>query len=79
MRRRGQIQTVVSVLMGILLPGHVALAQQVSGELKVWHKVTMTFAGPSSSEKATPNPFLDYRLNVMFTKGSKTYVVIFIA
>jgi hypothetical protein len=49
----------------------------ISGELKKWHKVTITFDGPETSESATPNPFLDYRLNVTFTHAAtnKTYVV----
>jgi hypothetical protein len=47
----------------------------ICGELKKWHTITITFAGPSSSEDAEPNPFLDYRLNVTFTKGKKRYVV----
>jgi len=38
----------------------------MSGELKKWHTVTLTFDGPETSETATPNPFLDYRLNVTF-------------
>ncbi len=48
---------------------------KVSGEMKKWHKVTLTFTGPDTSEKAQPNPFLDYRLNVMFRKGKKQYIV----
>ncbi|MCB0836175.1 MAG: DUF5060 domain-containing protein [Bacteroidetes bacterium] len=48
---------------------------KISGELKKWHKVTLDFNGPASSETGTPNPFMDYRLNVTFTKGSKSYVV----
>ena len=47
----------------------------ITGELKKWHKVTLTFDGPNTSETATPNPFRDYRLNVKFTKGNKTYEV----
>jgi hypothetical protein len=39
----------------------------ISGDVKVWHKVTVTFDGPKTSEDATPNPFRDYRLNVTFT------------
>jgi len=39
----------------------------VSGELRLWHRVTITFDGPETSESATPNPFRDYRLNVTFT------------
>jgi hypothetical protein len=47
----------------------------ISGELKKWHKVTLTFTGPTTSETSAPNPFLDYRLNVTFTKGNKQIVV----
>jgi hypothetical protein len=47
----------------------------VSGELKKWHTVTLTFAGPDTNENAEPNPFRDYRLNVTFSKGQKQYVV----
>ena len=48
---------------------------EVSGELKQWHKVTLTFSGPQTGENAQSNPFRNYRLNVTFTKGSKQYVV----
>jgi hypothetical protein len=41
-------------------------APAVSGELARWHRVTLTFDGPPTSETATPNPFLDYRLDVTF-------------
>jgi hypothetical protein len=47
----------------------------VSGELKQWHRVTVTFAGPESGETAEPNPFRDYRLNVEFSQGNKRYLV----
>jgi len=50
-------------------------AAEASGELKTWHKITLTFDGPQSSETATPNPFTDYRLTVIFSKGEKHYVV----
>ncbi len=46
-----------------------------SGELRKWHNITITFEGPQSGEDAEPNPFLDYRLNVTFSKGDKRYVV----
>jgi hypothetical protein len=48
---------------------------EVSGELKKWHNVTLTFTGPETSETAEPNPFRDYRLSVTFVKGKKQYVV----
>jgi len=49
----------------------------IDGELKKWHKITLTFEGPESSETGTPNPFLDYRFNVEFAhkKSGKTYLV----
>ena len=47
----------------------------VTGELKKWHKITLTFAGSDTTEKANPNPFRDYRLNVTFTHGKKSYTV----
>ena len=52
-------------------------AAEIDGELKKWHTVTLTFEGPATSETATPNPFLDYRLNVSFThpQTNSTYAV----
>jgi hypothetical protein len=50
----------------------------VSGPLKRWQPLTIDFAGPSSTQTSTsPNPFLDYRLQVLFThQGTgKTYNV----
>jgi len=40
----------------------------ISGELLKWHPVTLDFPGPMANETDdSPNPFLDYRLNVTFT------------
>ncbi len=50
-------------------------AQVVSGELKQWHNVVLTFDGPATSETADPNPFLNYRLDVTFAKGAKSVTV----
>lgn len=52
-----------------------AAGQQLSGELKQWHDVVLTFQGPAASESAEPNPFMDYRLDVTFTNGRSTFVV----
>ena len=38
----------------------------VSGELRRWHRVTITFDGPETSEDAMRNPFRDFRLSVTF-------------
>lgn len=48
---------------------------EISGELKKWHKVTLTFDGPEADEQDKNNPFLNYRLNVYFTKGEKRYKI----
>ncbi len=40
---------------------------EFSGELKKWHKVTLTFSGPETSETDEFNPFMNYRLDVTFT------------
>ena len=44
-------------------------AQEIKGELKQWHKVTLEFEGPETSEQAEENPFLNYQLNVTFTNS----------
>lgn len=51
---------------------------EISGELKQWHKVTLTLDGPFAHERdVDPNPFTDYRLTVTFTheSGSPRYRV----
>lgn len=55
------------VLASIFFPALEAYGNEVSGELKVWHRVTVTFDGPQTSESAATNPFTDYRLQVTFT------------
>jgi hypothetical protein len=45
----------------------------VSGELKQWHKVTLTLDGPKAKEAdSAPNPFTNYRMDVTFTHESGT-------
>ena len=56
---------------GTVEPGSV----RVAGEMKAWHKVTLAFGGPASSETADPNPFTDYRLTVTFRSGDAAYAV----
>lgn len=48
---------------------------KIEGELKKWHRVTLSFEGPQTDELALENPFLNYRLDVVFTNGSQTYAV----
>lgn len=49
----------------------------INGELKKWHRVTITWEGPQASETDLNNPFRNYRLNVTFThpESGRTYVV----
>lgn len=47
----------------------------ITGQLKKWHKITLTFDGPTASEQGTPNPFLDYRMDVTFSIGSHSYTI----
>ncbi|MGH8639782.1 MAG: DUF5060 domain-containing protein, partial [Burkholderiales bacterium] len=43
----------------------------ISGELRQWHKVTLTMEGPQADESAQDsNPFLDYRMTVTFAHES---------
>lgn len=60
-------------MVGLFFTG--SIAGTVSGELKLWHKVTITFDGPSSNETSSNNPFTNYRLNVTFVNGSTSYTV----
>jgi hypothetical protein len=40
-----------------------------------WEKVVLTFHGPESAEDAKQNPFKDFRLNVNFSQGGKSFLV----
>ncbi len=51
---------------------------KVTGELKQWHKVSVTLDGPFAHERdERPNPFRDYRMTVRFThlSGAVSYDV----
>ncbi|MEM8525503.1 MAG: DUF5060 domain-containing protein [Bacteroidota bacterium] len=48
---------------------------ELSGELKEWHKITLTFDGPTLEEISEDNPFMDYRLEVLFEQDGKTFLV----
>jgi len=44
-----------------------SIKAEISGELKKWHKITLTFDGPETSEMDKLNPFMNYRFDVFFT------------
>ena len=47
--------------------GNAILDPVVEGNQQVWNPLTISFRGPVASEtESNPNPFLDYRLQVMF-------------
>lgn len=66
-------QCLLAALCVAALDGKV----QIAGELKKWHKVTLTFDGPQTSETASPNPFLNCRMSVTFShaRSGRTYTV----
>src|SRR5262245_11374981 len=41
-----------------------AKSARLTGELRKWEPLALTFDGPETSEEAQPNPFTDYRLEV---------------
>ena len=50
----------------------------ITGELRQWHKVTLTLDGPQADEQDTaPNPFTDYNFTVTFRheSGTPTYQI----
>lgn len=50
-------------------------ACSTEGEMKTWHTITLSIHGPHVGEQEYPNPFLNYRLIVEFSRGSKLYRV----
>ncbi|MFB3829784.1 MAG: DUF5060 domain-containing protein [Bryobacteraceae bacterium] len=71
------MKTCITGLLWFCAAAAAPPAARVTGDLKLWHKVTLTFDGPQTSEDATPNPFRDYRLNVTFThaRSGKSHIV----
>jgi len=73
--------SIISIIAGIIFlvscNSNIKKAE-ITGELRQWHKVTLTVDGPLLNEYDTfPNPFLDYRMVVTFTheSGSPIYHV----
>lgn len=49
--------------------------EEASATYYQWHKMTLSFEGPETSEDAEDNPFLNYRLMATFRHGDQTYKV----
>jgi hypothetical protein len=73
----GRIAVIVRKIGFLIVLAHsMTFAAQIDGDLKLWHKINITLMGPQSSESGTPNPFRDYRLDVLFLGPSgQTYRV----
>ncbi|MBN1482964.1 DUF5060 domain-containing protein [candidate division KSB1 bacterium] len=69
------VQIIFALALLLYLYPQTGQTADIAGELKKWHKITLSFTGPNTSETAQPNPFLDYRLSVTFTNNSKNYTV----
>jgi hypothetical protein len=67
------------VFIVCLVPMRVTAAEpEIAGDLRQWHKITLTMDGPFAREADDePNPFLDYRMTVTFSheSGSCSYGV----
>ena len=68
------------LVLVLLWAGCAGPEVEISGELKRWHKVTLTIDGPEASETDSPegvNPFTDYAMTVRFEheSGSPSYEV----
>lgn len=62
---------------GVMLFPAAVRAAEVDGDLKVWHPLTLTFAGPAATATDnSPNPFLDIRLDVTLTSRTGRKVVV---
>jgi len=59
--------TNLSVAQKVSELNSISTKAEISGELKKWHKITLTFDGPETSEMDRSNPFMDYRFNVFFS------------
>ena len=44
---------------------------EITGELKQWHRISVTIDGPYVSEKDDYNPFANYRMTCKFTKNGQ--------
>lgn len=71
------MKTLTLILCSSLVICSSASSQKIVGELKKWHKITLEFEGPETSETDEFNPFYNYRLDVTFEHppSGKNYVV----
>lgn len=69
------LKKIIYLLFAVLLFASCSKKSELKGELKVWHTLELSIPGPETSEFDAVNPFLDYRLEVIFTNEMNTYKV----
>ena len=67
--------TYVIIALSVTLSCTNRSGTTINGDMRVWHTITLTFTGPYAAEYDTLNPFTDYRLDVRFTDGNKSFLV----
>lgn len=65
----------LAMFLGLIPQTLHAQGVAVDGELKRWHRIALTFDGPSVCEDDAYNPFLNYTMDVTFTSGPDTFTV----
>ncbi len=63
------------LLIPFLSVGQEHSQVEIRGDQKKWHRITLVFDGPHTSELQEQNPYLNYRLDVTFKHRMQTYVV----
>ncbi|MEM9157573.1 MAG: DUF5060 domain-containing protein [Verrucomicrobiota bacterium] len=64
------MKTTLSFVL-LCLATTLSASPRIEGELKAWHRISLTFDGPESSESSELNPFTHYRLIVTFRNGER--------
>lgn len=71
MHRRSLCATVLLALLVVCQTACNTVNVTLEGESRAWHTLTLSFQGPPASETGSqPNPFLDYRLQAVFSGPS---------
>lgn len=71
-----------SVLLLWLVAGCVVIESQAQngykllGEQRRWHPITIQVYGPQADELGDPNPFLDYRFNVVIMASDGVVLIV---
>ena len=81
MKNNATFAAVVLLLVLVVIPLGGAMPGEagpvVQGTARKWQTITLRFAGPTAAQTdRSPNPFLDYRLDVTFSgPGARAYTV----